>query len=107
MVFYKKLSQIGFLRRSYAFKFLFVAFIGTHIPLIGLLFLILYEDFSVSPNTILIFALLMTLFASGLTLIVLKQLIKPIEFASKALRNYKKERLVPNLPLGFYDEAGF
>jgi hypothetical protein len=41
---------------------------------------------------ILIFALLMTLFASALTLIVLKQLIKPIEVASKALRNYKKER---------------
>jgi hypothetical protein len=34
----------------------------------------------------------MTLFASALTLIVLKQLIKPIEVASKALRNYKKEK---------------
>lgn len=107
MIFYKKLSQISFLRRSYAFKFLFVAFIGTHIPLIGLLFLILYEDFSVSPNTILIFALLMTLLASALTLIVLKQLMKPIEFASKALKNYKKQRLVPNLPLQYCDEAGF
>jgi hypothetical protein len=49
----------------------------------------------------------MTLFASALTLIVLKQLIKPIEVASKALRNYKKERLVPNLPTGYFDEAGF
>jgi len=107
MIFYKKLSQIGFLRRSYAFKFLFVAFIGTHIPLIGLLFLILYVDFSFSPNSILIFALVLTLVASALTLVVLKQLIKPIEFASRALRNYKKERLVPNLPLGYYDEAGF
>jgi hypothetical protein len=47
----------------------------------------------------------MTLFASALTLIVLKQLIKPIE--CKALRNYKKERLVPNLPTGYFDEAGF
>lgn len=106
MIFYQKLSQISFLRRSYAFKFLFVAFIGTHIPLIGLLFFILYEDFSISPNTILIFALLMTLFASAVTLIVLKQLLKPIEFASKALRNYKKERLIPDLPLEYSDEAG-
>ena len=107
MIFYKKLSQISFLRKSYAFKFLFVAFIGTHIPLIGLLFFILYEDFSISPNTMLIVALLMTLFASAITLLVLKQLIKPIEFASKALRNYKKERLIPNLPTTYNDEAGF
>jgi hypothetical protein len=34
-------------------------------------------------------------------------LIKPIEIASKALRNYKKERQVPDLPLNFHDEAGF
>ena len=106
MIFYKELSQISFLRRSYAFKFLFVAFIGTHIPLIGLLFFILYADFSISPTTILIVALMMTLFASAVTLIVLKQLIKPIEYASKALINYKKERLVPNLPLTYLDEAG-
>ncbi|SEA37859.1 Histidine kinase-, DNA gyrase B-, and HSP90-like ATPase [Flavobacterium gillisiae] len=107
MFFYKKLSQISFLSRSYAFKFLFVAFIGIHIPLIGLLFLVLYGNFSFSPNEILIFALLMTLFASGVTLAILKHLIKPIEIASKALRNYKKERQVPNLPLNFHDEAGF
>lgn len=107
MFFYKKLSQISFLSRSYAFKFLFVAFIGIHIPLIGLLFLVLYGNFSFSPNEILIFALLMTLFASGVTLAILKQLIKPIEIASRALRNYKKERQVPDLPLNFHDEAGF
>jgi hypothetical protein len=33
-------------------------------------------------------------------------LIKPIEIASKALRN-KKERQVPDLPLNFHDEAVF
>lgn len=106
MFFYKKLSQISFLSKSYAFKFLFVAFIGIHIPLIGLLFFVLYGDFAISPNTILIFALLMTLFASGVTLVILKQLIRPIEIASKALRNYKDEKLVPDLPLNFQDEAG-
>jgi hypothetical protein len=45
-------------------NFLFVAFIGIHIPLIGLLFRALW-NFSISPNTILIFALIMTLLASG------------------------------------------
>ncbi|WP_367754291.1 sensor histidine kinase [Flavobacterium sp. WC2430] len=107
MYFYKKLSRISFLSKSYAFKFLFVAFIGIHIPLIGLLFFVLYGNFSISPNAILIFALLMTLSASGVTLAILKQLIKPIEVASRALRNYKKERKMPKLPVIYYDEAGF
>ena len=107
MYFYKKLSQISFLSKSYAFKFLFVAFIGIHIPLIGLLFFVLYGNFSVSPNAILIFALVMTLSASGITLAILKQLIKPVEVASSALRGYKKERQIPDLPIGYYDEVGF
>jgi signal transduction histidine kinase len=107
MIVYRKLSQIGFLRRSYAFKFLFVAFIGTHIPLIGLLFFVLYGDFAFSPNAILIFAVLMTLLAAAVTLTILKQLIKPIEVASKALKNYKRDRQIPNLPQNFNDEAGY
>lgn len=107
MYFYKKLSQISFLTRSYAFKFLFVAFVGIHIPLIGLLYYVLYGNFSISPNAILFFALVMTLLASGITLAILKKLIKPIEIASRALRDYKKERKVPKLPLVFKDEAGF
>ena len=49
----------------------------------------------------------MTLLASGITLAILKQLIKPIEIASRALRDYKKERKVPKLPLVYKDEAGF
>jgi hypothetical protein len=42
----------------------------------------------------------------GVTLAILKQLIKPIEFASMALRVIRK-RQVPDLPLVFHDEAGF
>lgn len=107
MFFYNKLSKISFLSRSYVFKFLFVAFIGIHIPLIGLLFFVLYGNFSISPNTVLIFALVMTLLASAVTLLILKQLVRPIEIASKALRNYRSERQLPDLPLNYFDEAGF
>lgn len=107
MLLYKKLSQISFLSKSYVFKFLFVAFIGIHIPLIGLLFFVLYGNFSISPNTVLIFALIMTLLASAVTLLILKQLVRPIEIASKALRSYRNERQVPDLPLNYYDEAGY
>lgn len=106
MELYKKLSKIGFLRNSYAFKFLFVAFIGIHIPLIGLLFFALYGGSTVSANSILIFTLIMTLVATGTTLAVLKRLIKPIEVASNALHAYRKKRIVPALPKYFTDEAG-
>jgi hypothetical protein len=87
MFFYKKLSQISFLSSSYAFKFLFVAFIRIHIPLIGFFFCALW-NFSISPNTI--FLLLYDLVGFGY-FAILKQLIKPIEFASMALRSYKEE----------------
>jgi K+-sensing histidine kinase KdpD len=106
MQLYKKLSKIGFLKNSYAFKFLFVAFIGIHIPLIGLLFFVLYGSKSISADTILIFALIMTLAATATTLVVLKLLIKPIEVASKALHSYRNKRTVPALPTNFSDEAG-
>ncbi|MGZ9733852.1 sensor histidine kinase [Flavobacterium sp. GNP002] len=106
MQLYKKLSNIGFLKKSYAFKFLFVAFIGIHIPLIGLLFFVLYGGKSISADTILIFALIMTLVATGATLLFLKQLIKPIEVASKALHLYRNKKIVPSLPNNFSDEAG-
>lgn len=106
MELYKKLSKIGFLRNSYAFKFLFIAFIGIHIPLIGLLFFAIYDRSNVGPQTILIFTLVMTLVATGITLAVLKWLIKPIEIASKALHAYRNQRIVPSLPTYYSDEAG-
>ena len=106
MELYERLSKINFLKKSYAFKFLFVAFIGIHIPLIGMLFFVLYGSKTISAHTILLFALVMTLLATVATLYFLKQLIKPIETASKALDNYRNERKIPALPTSFSDEAG-
>lgn len=106
MELYRSLSKIGFLRNSYAYKFLFVTFIGIHIPLIGLLFFIVYKKQSASPESIVIFTLIMTLIATGITLWVLRKLIKPIEVASKALNNYRNNRVISELPTEFTDEAG-
>ena len=106
MKLYERLSKINFLKNSYAFKFLFVAFIGIHIPLIGILLFVVYGNVTISATTILVFALVMTLLATAATLFFLKQLIKPIETASKALDNYRNERKVPVLPTNFSDEAG-
>lgn len=100
------LSKISFLKKSYAFKFLFVAFIGIHIPLIGILFFVLYGDNTISSNSILIFSLIMTLFATAFTLLIINQLIRPIVVASKALNEYRICRKLSVLPSQYEDEAG-
>ncbi|CAD0005600.1 sensor histidine kinase [Flavobacterium chungangense] len=106
MKLYHNLSKIKFLKKSYAFKFLFVAFIGIHIPLIGILFFVLYFNTSISPTSVLVFSLIMTLLATAITLLVLNQLIKPIFLASKALDDYRNERKLSVLPTEYNDEAG-
>jgi signal transduction histidine kinase len=100
------LSQVSFLKKSYAYKFLFVAFIGIHIPLIGILFFVLYGDSTISANSILIFSLIMTLLATMVTLLTIKKLIKPIVVASKALDDYRTSRKLSVLPAYYQDEAG-
>jgi signal transduction histidine kinase len=106
MKLYHNLSQISFLKKSYAFKFLFVAFVGIHIPLIGILFFVLYYNHSVSATSILIFSLIMTLLATLVTLLVLNQLIRPISIASKSLDDYRNNRKLSILPTEYTDEAG-
>lgn len=106
MNLYHNLSKINFLKKSYAFKFLFVAFIGIHIPLIGILFFVLYFDNSISATSVLVFSLIMTLLATAITLWILNKLIKPIVIASKALDDYRNERKLSVLPTEYNDEAG-
>ncbi|WP_433829411.1 sensor histidine kinase [Flavobacterium anhuiense] len=106
MKLYHKLSQISLLKKSYALKFLFVAFIGIHIPLIGILFFVLFFEHKVSSESILIFSLIMTLLATAVTLLVLNRLIKPIAIASKALDEYRASRKIAALPTEYTDEAG-
>ncbi|MCV9931895.1 HAMP domain-containing histidine kinase [Flavobacterium sp. LS1R47] len=106
MKLYHMLSKISFLKKSYAFKFLFIAFIGIHIPLIGILFFVLYSNHSISANSILIFSLIMTLLATVVTLLIINRLMKPIVVASKALNEYRTNRKLPVLPFQYEDEAG-
>ncbi|KUJ60540.1 histidine kinase [Flavobacteriaceae bacterium CRH] len=106
MKLYHHLSQISFLKKSYAFKFLFVAFIGIHIPLIGILFFVLYYNTDISPTSVLVFSLIMTLLATLITLLILNQLIKPIAVASKSLNDYRNDRRLSVLPTEYTDEAG-
>ena len=106
MKLYFLLSKISFLKKSYTRKFLFVAFLGIHIPLIGLIMALIFSKAFFSPLAIILFTLVLTLAATFITLLVIYRLIQPINSASQALINYESSKILPNLPLHYKDEAG-
>lgn len=106
MQLYAKLSSLGFLK-SYASKFLFVAFLGIHIPLIGIIFFVVLNDTqSLTRLDIILYTLLLTLVATAVTLFILNRLIRPIAVAKDALRDYLEAKVLPQLPTTYADEVG-
>jgi len=106
MILYDRLSKIGFLKNSYTLKFLFVAFLGIHVPLIGMIFFLVFFNAVHSATTILVVVLLLTLIATVLTLFLLKKLVAPIKATALALDNYKINRIIPTLETESTDEVG-
>jgi signal transduction histidine kinase len=103
---YPRLSGIKLLSKSYSNKFLFIAFLGIHIPLIGIIFFVIFNEGNISTLTILILTLLLTLGASAITLFILNGLLNPLIQSKKALEQYLHERKLPDLPTIYNDEAG-
>jgi signal transduction histidine kinase len=103
---YEKLSSAPLIGKSYSSKFLFIAFLGIHVPLIGLfVFLLLgYENFTATQAIVIV--LFFTLLATGATLFILNSLILPIRRSEEALEQYLENNRLPNLPLFHQDEAG-
>lgn len=103
---YNALSKLRLTSRSYSFKFLFVAFFGIHIPLIGLVIAFAFNLSDVPVWKVLVVTLVLTLVATGITLFILKSLLSPLHVAREALDGYIANRTVPDLPIHFEDEAG-
>jgi methyl-accepting chemotaxis protein len=103
---YSNLSKLPFLRMHYSGKFLFVAFIGIHIPLIVIVLITVTGIFSFTKETMLTACLLATLAASALTLYFLNRLLWPLHRAKSALDRYLTHQELPDLPTHFEDEAG-
>ncbi len=101
---YNSLSKISFLKK-YSYKFLFVAFIGIHVPLLGILFYTLFVS-EISTLTIILVILGLTLLATALTLKTLNNLLDPIIKGKIALHEYVEEKRVPQLPTHYNDEVG-
>jgi len=58
MKLYSNLSKIGVLKK-YSTKFLAIAFVGLHIPLIGLILYLIFNTSALSTPTILTFTLIL------------------------------------------------
>ncbi len=107
MNFYIFLSRFGYLK-SYKSKLMIVAFAGTHIPLLTLLFYFISSTAVASDAklSILAIALLATLIGTGATLLALHKLLSPIGLTAQALEAYRNRRQIPNLPTQYTDDAG-
>jgi signal transduction histidine kinase len=107
MRLYASLSRFRFLDRNYSFKFLFIAFLGVHIPLIGIILFVVLSGFnSMSPLVVIQTTLVFTLIACGITLLLQNALAKPIVVTKNALDEYLTTQKLPDLPTGYKDEVG-
>ncbi|MBC8111352.1 MAG: HAMP domain-containing histidine kinase [Verrucomicrobia bacterium] len=105
MKLYHFLCQLPFLKH-YAFKFLFVAFVGIHIPLMGLVIWVA-SDNAFSIEKVLWTTLVLTLLATSITLYFLNSLISPLLLVNKTLQVYSQSREIIPLPQTYQDEIGY
>lgn len=103
---YRAASRLRWL--TYRGKIMLIAFLGTHVPLLALIAWFLHRTDADIETTlgVLSTALLATFAGTSVTLFLLDHLLRPVLLTSKALRTYRTERLVPELPREFEDEAG-
>ncbi len=106
MQLYAFLSQRFGLRR-YAWKFFLIAFVGVHIPLVGLIvWLVWRRPDTLQALSVVVVALLCTLAATALTLWLLNALTRPIVQTRDALVAYLRHGTLPTLPTHHPDEVG-
>ncbi|PTQ95887.1 hypothetical protein C8P68_105398 [Mucilaginibacter yixingensis] len=107
MKIYHFMSRLRFTDRKYAFKLMLTAFIGTHIPLIGLIVYLLADTGdTMSRSTCLLLILGLTLAGTAVTLWVLYGLVRPLKMAQRSLSKFLQHNTMPHLPEGYQDEIG-
>ncbi|MBO6759756.1 MAG: hypothetical protein JJ909_02110, partial [Roseivirga sp.] len=82
---YTFLSRVPVLQNRFTLKILAVAFVGIHIPLFAIIGYLLITHLPPETATpIAILTLLFTLIATGITLLILTKLLKPVMLAKRA-----------------------
>lgn len=93
--------------RSFTAKVFFVAFCGTHVPLIALaLWAVLRSGPDNQEIPVLIVALLATLIGTAATLAALSAILAPLYRIDESLRAFEERGMVEPLPFGFHDQIG-
>jgi len=104
---YRRVSEFGPLRDSYAGKFALAAFVGVLIPLATFIVYLLLSRTDWELMYPALAALVLACFAGFLgTMWALRELLMPIDLTAEALRNYIDSRRLPDLPVHFPDRAG-
>lgn len=99
-------QKLDFLKK-YSLKFLFISFVGIHIPLLGIiLYLINMDKDEITPLGIGILTLVLTLVATAITLSLLNELLKPLKMIQAGLDQYIQTKQLPDLPEHYQDELG-
>jgi len=101
-------AMAGVFPRSFMAKVFFVAFVGTHVPLLALLvWAIAGQDvFPGERVQVLGIALIATLAGTAATLLALHEVLKPIYLVEQTIRAFESERAAAPLPFGFHDQVG-
>ncbi|WP_413199132.1 putative bifunctional diguanylate cyclase/phosphodiesterase [Nostoc piscinale] len=105
---YSSLAKFRWLKNSYTAKIMLVAFLGTHVPLLTLLFWFVTSNsysWEIAVKVLLI-ALFSTLAGTAATLYALRYLLAPVILTSAALQDYFHTKKLPELPTEYVDEAG-
>lgn len=103
---YQRLSNWPLVRKSYPAKFMLIAFIGIHVPLIILSICLVFNVFSFSKGNAVLIVLIATLLATIIALYTFYQLLSPLHRSKQALQDYLLHRELPHLPVTHTDEAG-
>lgn len=90
----------------FAFRVLACAFAGIHVPLIGMLIYLSSVPGTPSTLRILFGILVLTLAATGVTLLVLHRMMQPIQTGNKAIREYLTSWHIQPMPKHTNDELG-
>lgn len=107
LAFYHIMSKIK-RPSSYEGKLMLIAFAGTHIPLLGLIFYVIVAHTESLNDSLpyIITTLVATLFGMIATLSGLHLMLQPVTAVSKTLRAYLDEKELPHLPTEYTDQAG-
>lgn len=104
MSLYHRLNKIKALQKSYSLKFLSVAFLGIHLPVIGLVITLQMASLEDKPWTIVAIVTGVTLLSSVITLYILRELTQPIREVAHDVADYQDHRRLPTWKITGSDE---